>query len=261
MISGQMTGRVLSCLHIRDAAEIGAGRSLVRPWRTGPRALFAIAGLSVLIALAPGGRVVAQDKVGLVPVPRDKPVAEAALSAAVSDCARKLEEAGVVFRAVAPPEPGLLGCRIDDPVRLERIGDARLRPSATLSCTTALKLVRFLQRPLKEEVRTMMNTAIATVRVAASYDCRGRNRQAGAKLSEHGYGRAIDIRGLTFANGEDWAVSPRDPKDTSPAAKFQRRVRALACGPFTTVLGPGSDAYHDDHFHFDLAPRNNAYCR
>jgi hypothetical protein len=34
-------------------------------------------------------------------------------------------------------------------------------------------------------------------------------------------------------------------------------VRKAACGPFKTVLGPGSDADHALHFHFDLAPRRH----
>lgn len=212
-------------------------------------------------AAGAGGQAVADP----VPLPQAKPVETGANNdappQAASTCAVQLAEAGAVFRSLPVPDPGPLGCRIDDPVQLERIGDTRLSPAATLSCTTALKLVRFVRKPLREEVRATMNTEIATLHVAASYDCRGRNRQAGAKLSEHGYGRAVDVRGLTLADGGDWAVSPRDPEDTSPAARFQRRVRALACGPFTTVLGPGSDAYHDDHFHFDLAPRNAAYCR
>jgi hypothetical protein len=44
-----------------------------------------------------------------------------------------------------------------------------------------------------------------------------------------------------------------DPK----AAKFLGAIRKAACGPFKTVLGPGSDADHALHFHFDLAPRRN----
>ena len=31
-------------------------------------------------------------------------------------------------------------------------------------------------------------------------------------------------------------------------------VRTAACGWFTTVLGPGSDAAHTDHLHVDIAP-------
>ncbi len=31
------------------------------------------------------------------------------------------------------------------------------------------------------------------------------------------------------------------------------------CTRFTTVLGPGSDWYHEDHIHLDLAQRRNNY--
>lgn len=220
----------------------------------------------LLFGLAGGAPVAAaQDAQTVAPLPRSKPssvaVSEPGIPPTSSACVSQLVEAGAAFQRVPPPDPGGLGCRIEDPVQVTRIGETRLVPSAVLACATALKLSRFLQRPLKDEVRATMNTDIDVFHVAASFDCRGRNRQAGAKLSEHGYGRAVDLRGLTFTDGTDWSVSPRDPKDTTPAARFQRRVRALACGPFTTVLGPGSDAYHDDHFHFDLAPRNAAYCR
>ena len=40
-------------------------------------------------------------------------------------------------------------------------------------------------------------------------------------------------------------------------------VRADACGYFSTVLGPGYDRDHKDHFHFDIKARRNGYvaCR
>ena len=40
------------------------------------------------------------------------------------------------------------------------------------------------------------------------------------------------------------------------------KSHAAACGIFGTVLGPRSDGYHRDHFHFDTANyRSGAYCR
>ena len=40
-------------------------------------------------------------------------------------------------------------------------------------------------------------------------------------------------------------------------------VRSDACDYFTTVLGPGYDIFHRDHFHFDLMQRRNGHraCR
>ena len=31
------------------------------------------------------------------------------------------------------------------------------------------------------------------------------------------------------------------------------------CARFSTVLGPGSDGYHEDHIHLDLMERRNNY--
>jgi hypothetical protein len=44
---------------------------------------------------------------------------------------------------------------------------------------------------------------------------------------------------------------------------FLNKVRAEACGYFTTVLGPGYNRAHANHFHFDLMKRKNGYvaCR
>ena len=43
---------------------------------------------------------------------------------------------------------------------------------------------------------------------------------------------------------------------------FLRVVRSEACGDFSTVLGPGSDSHHRDHFHLDLQERRSgsSYC-
>ena len=38
-----------------------------------------------------------------------------------------------------------------------------------------------------------------------------------------------------------------------------RRLRASACARFATVLGPGSDGYHEEHIHVDLAERHGGY--
>jgi hypothetical protein len=41
-----------------------------------------------------------------------------------------------------------------------------------------------------------------------------------------------------------------------------RRIYKAACPYFRTTLGPGSDGYHEDHFHFDTSARSGgAYCR
>jgi hypothetical protein len=36
-------------------------------------------------------------------------------------------------------------------------------------------------------------------------------------------------------------------------------LRASACARFSTVLGPGSDGYHQTHVHVDLESRRSGY--
>jgi len=48
-------------------------------------------------------------------------------------------------------------------------------------------------------------------------------------------------------------TDPEVPKE------FRDSMRASACDRFATVLGPGSDGYHESHIHVDLAERRNNY--
>ena len=49
----------------------------------------------------------------------------------------------------------------------------------------------------------------------------------------------------------------------SPIARCRATLRETVlhsvCARFTTVLGPGSDGYHEDHIHLDLMERHNNY--
>ncbi|MCB1487682.1 MAG: extensin family protein, partial [Bauldia sp.] len=98
-------------------------------------------------------------------------------------------------------------------------------------------------------------------RVAASYSCRTRNNVPGAKLSEHAHGNAIDISAFQVS-GVGWVEVGK--ANTMGKRRFLAAVRKSACGPFTTVLGPGSDGYHEDHLHFDVIRRgkngSSLYC-
>jgi hypothetical protein len=86
------------------------------------------------------------------------------------------------------------------------------------------------------------------------YQCRGRNGDNSAKLSEHAFGNAVDIERITLQGGDTIAI--RDAMTIG--AKFQpvlATLRATSCNYFTTVLGPGANAAHAEHFHFDMARR------
>src|SRR5256886_10212159 len=87
-----------------------------------------------------------------------------------------------------------------------------------------------------------------------SFECRGRNRMVGGRLSEHGRANAIDIRALKLASGRSISLV-----DRTVSRSLRESVLHSACARFSTVLGPGSDGYHEDHIHLDLMERRNNY--
>lgn len=128
-----------------------------------------------------------------------------------------------------------------------------------MDCTTARALGDWVDRGLIPAVGRE-GGGVASIRVAAHYACRTRNNLAGARMSEHANGRAIDISGIQLRNGRDISVL-RDWNSGSKGLILRRMWRA-ACGPFGTVLGPESNRFHRDHFHFDTAQyRSGSYCR
>jgi hypothetical protein len=99
-----------------------------------------------------------------------------------------------------------------------------------------------------------LGSAISVLDNFDSFECRGRNRVVGAPLSEHGRANALDVRAFKLANGQSISLTDRNvPREV------RENVLHSVCARFTTVLGPGSDGYHEDHIHLDLMQRHNNY--
>ena len=150
------------------------------------------------------------------------------------------------------------GCGARDAVRVREISGVRLSQSALMTCGTARALKTWISR----EVETAFGrrNKVVSLRVAAHYACRTRNNRPGAKISEHGRGKAIDISGFTLENGE--TVTVLEGWKTRKTRRKLKKIWRAACGPFGTVLGPEADRYHRDHFHLDVARhRGGSYCR
>ena len=164
------------------------------------------------------------------------------------------------IRGVAvDPIPGRLpGCGIADPVKVTEVAGVSLSTGALMDCPTAKALLTWVQKGAIPAVgRT--GGGLTGLKVAAHYACRTRNNRPGAKISEHGRGRAIDLSAFHLESG---AISVLSDWGKGRKGRILAKMRKAACGPFGTVLGPGSDSYHRDHFHFDTARyRSGAYCR
>lgn len=168
-------------------------------------------------------------------------------------CRARLATLGATFRtAEAVSDP--IGCDVPYPLLVTGLGDGvTIAPEALLNCQTAETLALFLRDEANPDAQAALGTPIATVNQVSAYVCRARNGTE--KLSEHAFGNAIDIAAFTLGDGRQVKVGAEEPESAEKA--FLDRVRAAACGPFKTVLGPGADADHSGHFHFDLQKRRN----
>lgn len=163
---------------------------------------------------------------------------------------------GIEGEQIAPVTSRVNGCGIADAVRVRAVTGVRLSQPATVDCSVA----RALNSWVDDVLQPAMDGQVRALQIAGSYTCRGRNNQSGAKISEHGKGRAVDVSGITFRDGQTITVLG----DWNKGARGRAMVAAYkgGCGIFGTTLGPGSDGYHEDHMHFDTpSDRRSAYCR
>jgi hypothetical protein len=186
----------------------------------------------------------------------DAAAAAAATPAAPSACQRGLA-AIATFRPipvlVGPGECGAVDAVLLDAVTLADRTKVPLTPPATLRCPMADAIAHWV----REDVAPAAIKAGAPLRGLDnfdSYECRGRNRVLGAKISEHGRANALDVRGIKLADGRTLGLT-----DVNVDKAWRESIRATACARFSTVLGPGSDGYHEEHIHLDLAERRNNY--
>ena len=181
-----------------------------------------------------------------------------ALSRAEQQCRRELKRLKVRFTPV-PDVVGAGQCGIRNPVRVTGLSRRiALTPPATMTCETALAAARWAHRDLAPAARRRYASNVRAVRHMSAYSCR-RIRGSG-RLSEHGKGNALDVGAITLGNGR--TVKVKRPGFFSFREKsFLKAIRKGACKHFTTVLGPGSDRDHADHFHFDVKKRGGGrYC-
>jgi hypothetical protein len=221
--------------------------------------------------------VLAAPKHAVVPLPKPRPeaapkaeartAAETAPETAADEpapaapqpsaCRQALTE-DVAIAPSLPPIKGPGACGGDDIVRLDAVvlpdkTRVALKPAATLRCTMASAVADWVRTDLVA-LANSLNTTLRAIDNFDSFECRGRNRVAGALLSEHGKANALDVRSVSFADGRELKLTDRTADRT-----VRETVLHSLCSRFMTVLGPDSDWYHEDHIHLDLAARRNDY--
>jgi hypothetical protein len=169
-------------------------------------------------------------------------------------CLAKLIAAGAGAEAVSAPATSVEGCGIDAPVRLSSItvmgGDVVSLPDRPLlACGFAAVVAHYVRLIVAPVGEAMLHAKVAAIETGPGYECRTQDRVAGAKISAHGHGLAVDFIAIALADKRRVLIERQTGADE---ASFVRAVRTAACGWFTTVLGPGADAFHASNMHLDI---------
>ncbi len=168
-------------------------------------------------------------------------------------CRERLTALGVEFEELKPVRDEENGCAVPYPLKVTKLGTGiDLTPEATMNCQLAEAAARFMAQIVAPAAKAQFGAELKSVDQASAYVCRPRHN--GLKLSEHAFGNALDIARFTLADDVQIDV---EPEPIEKNAQFLAAIRKAACGPFKTVLGPGSDPDHELHLHLDLQPRRN----
>jgi hypothetical protein len=166
----------------------------------------------------------------------------------------KLIASGAGAEAATIPGPIVEGCGVSSPVRLDSVvlanGDVVSLPGGPLlDCEFALVFADYVRLIIAPLGAGTLGTKVDAIETGPGYQCRTRDSLAGAKISAHAKGIAIDLMAVRFADKRRVAW---EHQDGATEASYIRATRAAACGWFTTVLGPGADPFHANHMHVDI---------
>jgi hypothetical protein len=193
-----------------------------------------------------------------VPAETEKPAEQAAPAPPPPSACRLALTEEIAIAPSIPDIHGPGGCGGEDLVRLEAVvlPDKHLvsvKPAAILRCPMASAIADWIRTDMAP-LAASLGSVISDLDNFDSYECRGRNRMVGGRLSEHGRANALDVRALKLANGQSISLI-----DRTVSRSLRESVLHSVCARFSTVLGPGSDWYHEDHIHLDLMERHNNY--
>lgn len=193
------------------------------------------------------GEKKSEEKVAsLAPPPKAKPVEREA------DCHKSLARLGAKFD-IKPVPVSAGACTVADPVQVQSLSaggaEIELPDGPLLNCAFALTFAMWVDEKGAAAAQKL-GSPLAKLYTGPGYQCRGRNGDASGKISEHGYGNAVDITFFKLKNGTTVEVKDASNRLSGNYAALAE-MRRSACGYFSTVLGPGSNAAHAEHFHFD----------
>src|SRR5512136_146941 len=171
---------------------------------------------------------------------------------------RKVQPSDFIALANEVDGPGICGLTRPFKVTALQGGAVSFNATATLDCSMVAELDKWLADTVQPAAQARFGQRVARIDSMGSYACRGMNNQSGAQLSEHSFGNALDIGGFTLEDGRKITLVQDWWRGDEQARAFLMDVHRGSCGHFTTVLSPGSNAFHYNHIHVDLAMHGRA---
>lgn len=139
------------------------------------------------------------------------------IETAETECKALLDGMTVDYEMLPPIKEG--ECGAPAPILVRSIGEPKvvIEPAATITCALAASLNRWLRERVQPEAGVQFGARVTKLRNIASYDCRHRNGDAIAPISEHALVNALDIAAFVLESGEEIAVLKDWPHDNSEA--------------------------------------------
>lgn len=194
------------------------------------------------------------------PAARAAPPASAApeaMPASELSCRAQLRRLGVTFRDVPRIDDGG-NCGIAYPIKVTGLSGGVAINETTLNCPVTLAFAQWVKEEVNPSARARYLSGVAKIKTMGGYSCRRMNSRSSNPWSEHARGNAVDIGSIVLKNGKE--VDVRKKGFFAFREKgLLKAVRNDSCKYFSTVLGPGSDPDHWNHFHFDLRTRKSGY--
>ncbi len=195
--------------------------------------------------------------------PQAPPPMSAGMPNSELQCRQQLRQMGVVFQDKPAISQGP-ACQVPYPVSLRGLsGNIAVRPAVTLNCQVTLAFAKWVKNELAPSARLRYLSGIGTIIPLGGYSCRRMNNSAQRynPMSEHAHGNAIDVGKFVLKNGHAIDIRKKGLFSFREGALL-KAVRTDSCNYFDTVMGPGSNPEHWNHFHFDLRERKGGrrYC-
>lgn len=167
----------------------------------------------------------------------------------VEACVARLAERSVAFQRL--DDFGQQGdCGVQAGLKLSGSTVAWSR-DGIVTCAMAESMIAFEAETLQPLALQLFRQPVAKLHHMGTYSCRGRNGKTFGRLSEHAFGRAIDIRSFELADGTVIDVG-RHWSRAGKKSEFLRGLARRACDRFAVVLTPNHDHAHRDHLHLDV---------